>query len=72
MDAERIEVVIARDGMVSIEVRGTKGPGCILLTESLEQLLGGEVLERRLRPEHDEPEPAPPGSPASEAPTTTP
>ena len=49
-----IEVVIERDGRVRLEVRGVAGPACLELTRPLEQLLGGQVVERRHTAEFDQ------------------
>ena len=51
MELQEIEVTIAPDGTTRIEVRGVQGAGCLDLTESLENALGGEVVERELTPE---------------------
>lgn len=42
MDDEIIEVVINPDGSVEVKVEGVKGPDCTVITEGLEQILGGE------------------------------
>jgi hypothetical protein len=43
--SEEIEVVIDKSGKVQISVKGTKGPDCASRTESLIQILGGQVEE---------------------------
>ena len=51
MDVQEIEVIIEKNGQVRVEVRGVKGPACLDLTRSVEQALGGEVLDRQMTPE---------------------
>ncbi|HVN53491.1 MAG TPA: DUF2997 domain-containing protein [Anaerolineaceae bacterium] len=51
MDLQEIEVFIDQDGQVRIEVRGVKGTRCLDLTRSLEEALGGQVVDREMRPE---------------------
>lgn len=46
-EVQEIEVVIDAAGNVNLLVRGVKGQGCLELTDELEQLLGGQVLERQ-------------------------
>lgn len=46
MEKQELEITIDREGKVSIQVRGVKGPGCLNLTQALEQALGGQVEER--------------------------
>lgn len=43
---QEIEIVIAKDGKVSFQIKGVKGPRCLEETRFLEDALGGEVLER--------------------------
>lgn len=45
-EIQEIDVYVAPDGTVKIEVRGVKGKKCLDLTKELEALLGGEILER--------------------------
>ncbi len=45
MDMQELEIVIDRDGQVSISVRGAKGTGCLDLTRTLEAQLG-DLVER--------------------------
>jgi hypothetical protein len=54
MEIQEIEVFVNPDGTVKIEVRGVKGRKCLALTEEIEKLLGGRVVNRELTPEHDE------------------
>jgi hypothetical protein len=54
MELEEIDVLIARDGTVQVQVRGVKGPACLEVTKPLEDALGGQVETRRLTPEMDE------------------
>ena len=51
MELQEIEVFIDPDGQVRVEVRGVKGTQCLDLTRSLETALGGQVLDREMRPE---------------------
>jgi hypothetical protein len=52
---EEIEVKIGTDGKVELAVRGVSGPGCLELTQELEQVLGGQVLLRQMTSEAQEP-----------------
>ena len=45
-ELQEIDVFVQPDGTVEIEVRGVKGQKCLALTEQLETLLGGAVVER--------------------------
>ncbi len=51
MELQEIEVYIDPDGQVRVEVRGVKGTQCLDLTRALELALGGQVLDREMRPE---------------------
>jgi len=51
MSEERIEVTIDRNGNVSMEVIGVKGPKCQEITAPIVEALGGAVLEHRTTPE---------------------
>jgi hypothetical protein len=53
MDIQEIDVFVAPDGSVQLQVRGVQGRTCLSLTEGLEQLLGGEISSRQMRPEAD-------------------
>ena len=53
MDIQEIDVFVAPDGRVQLRVRGVQGRGCLSLTQGLEQLLGGEITSRQMRPEAD-------------------
>ena len=53
-ELQEVEVTIARDGKVEVHVQGVKGQACLAITEELEQLLGGEIIERRHTYEFDE------------------
>lgn len=50
MEMHEVQVVIAPDGKVTIEVNGVKGGGCLELTEQLEKALG-TVASREMSPE---------------------
>ena len=54
MEMQEIEVNIGKDGQVEIVVRGVKGPQCLELTASLEEILGGVVISREMTPEANE------------------
>ena len=53
-ELQEIEVVIGVNGHLEIQVRGAKGPQCLNLTQEMEQLLGGHVVERELTFEYDQ------------------
>jgi hypothetical protein len=53
MDIQEIDVFVAPDGSVRLQVRGVQGRACLSLTQGLEQLLGGEISSRQMRPEAD-------------------
>jgi hypothetical protein len=54
VEIQEVQVDIAADGAVQISVRGVKGPGCLALTQAVEEQLGGQVLLRELSAEHEE------------------
>ena len=54
MELQEIDVFIENNGEVKIEVRGAKGPHCLLLTSELEKILGGQVIKRDLTSEYSE------------------
>lgn len=45
-EIQEIDVTVSPDGMVKLEVRGAQGKKCIELTEEVEKLLGGVVIDR--------------------------
>ncbi|MFH0822569.1 MAG: DUF2997 domain-containing protein [Pseudomonadota bacterium] len=45
-EIQEIDVFVAKDGTVKIEVRGVKGKKCLDLTEGVETLLGGRITDR--------------------------
>ena len=55
MELEEIDVFIEKDGQVRIEVRGVKGTHCLTVTKDLEQALGGQIAQREMTPEANEP-----------------
>ena len=57
MEMQEIEVNVGKDGQVEIIVRGVKGPQCLELTASLEEILGGVVISREMTPEANEANP---------------
>jgi len=55
MELQEVEVVIDKDGQVSLTVRGVKGTACLDITQSLEAALGGAVEMRQMTAEAYEP-----------------
>lgn len=53
MDIQEIDVFVALDGNVTLQVRGVQGRRCLTLTEGLERLLGTDISSRQMRPEAD-------------------
>lgn len=51
MKFEEVEVAIAPNGEVTIDVRGVPGRQCLARTAELERALGGEVVRREMKPE---------------------
>lgn len=45
-EIQEIDVLVRPDGTVTVEVRGVKGKKCLTLTEGVEALLGGSIIER--------------------------
>ncbi len=45
-ELQEIEVIIAPNGEVKVHVQGVKGSKCTDITKGMEELLGGNVLER--------------------------
>jgi len=54
LEIQEVQVDIAADGGVQLSVRGVKGPGCLALTQAVEEQLGGQVVLRELSAEHEE------------------
>jgi len=54
MELQEIDVFIEADGTVKVEVRGAKGKQCTSITKPMEQLLGGEVVDRNYSDEFNE------------------
>lgn len=50
---KEIEITIAPDGTVHVEVKGVKGKSCVELVKFLEESLG-EPTERKLKPDYYE------------------
>ena len=46
-ELQELEIVIKPDGEVVLDVKGVKGERCLDITRPFEQLLGGEIVERR-------------------------
>jgi len=53
MRIEEIDVYIAPDGEVRIEVRCVPGTNCQTITAPLEQALGGDIVSRELTADAD-------------------
>lgn len=45
-EIQEIDVFVKPDGTVTMEVRGVKGQKCLALTDEIEHLLGGQIVER--------------------------
>jgi hypothetical protein len=52
--SKTIQVVIARDGQVRVDVRGVKGKSCVNYMRLLEDVLDAEIIESAYTPEYDE------------------
>ncbi len=50
MEYQEIEIIIAPNGEVTIQVHGVKGMACLDLTRALEEALGNEILARDMLP----------------------
>lgn len=46
MKVNEIEVTIGVDGEVRIQVRDMQGDSCLIATKDLEEVLGGNIVER--------------------------
>ncbi len=55
-EIQEIDVIVAPDGTVRLEVRGAQGKKCLALTEEVEKLLGGAVVERVFTDEYEQEE----------------
>jgi Protein of unknown function (DUF2997) len=55
-EIQEIDVFVAPDGTVKLEVRGAKGKKCLDLTRDIEELLGGDIAERIHTDEFDQAE----------------
>jgi hypothetical protein len=51
MDIQEIEVVIGKNGQVTLHVSGVQGNACLPLTADMEQALGGLLLNRQMTSE---------------------
>ena len=51
MELQEIDVFIAPDGQVRLEVRGASGTQCLALTKELEASLGAQITNREMTPE---------------------
>ena len=45
-ELQEIEVVISPNGEVKVHVQGVKGKKCTDITKGMEELLGGNVIQR--------------------------
>ena len=54
MELHEVEVLINKYGQVTLHIRGTKGNECLVLTEDIEKLLGGEIVLRTMTVESAE------------------
>jgi len=54
MELQEIDVFVAPNGSVSVQVRGVKGGSCLELTKGLEVALGNQITARELTPEAGE------------------
>jgi len=45
-EIQEVDVFVKADGTVSVQVRGVKGAKCLDLTKKIEEMLGGQVVER--------------------------
>ncbi len=49
MEYQEIKVKILEDGTVEVDVDGVKGKKCLEITRQIEEALGGDVIERKLK-----------------------
>jgi len=49
---EEIQIEIDQQGNVQVEVSGAEGGKCLDLTKHMEQLLGGEISQRKFTREY--------------------
>ena len=54
MEIQEIDLFVQPDGTVKIEVRGVKGKKCLALTEDVENLLGGQIVNREFTSEYEQ------------------
>lgn len=54
-EVQELDIVIDKQGRVSVDVRGVAGPGCEELTRALEEALAGKILTRRRKDEWHRP-----------------
>jgi hypothetical protein len=54
MEIQEIDVFIAANGEVKLEVRGVKGPACQLATGEAIKALGGHIAHQEKTPEFDQ------------------
>lgn len=55
-EIQEIEIFILPDGTVKTEVHGVSGKKCLDITRSIEEALGGVVVNRELCPEYHDSE----------------
>ena len=51
-ELQEIFVQLLPDGTVKVDIQGVHGERCLEITERMESLLGGEVLDRSLTDEY--------------------
>ncbi len=56
MEIQEIEITIDENGTTKLHIRGVKGQKCVDLTRSLEEILGNDIIERKMTPESKEPD----------------
>lgn len=51
MKLEEIEILIGKDGKAEIHTSGFSGNECLNATESIEAILGNQLVSREMRPD---------------------
>ena len=51
-EMQEIDIFISTNGTIKVEIRGAKGQKCRTITKEMEELLGGQVLDRILTDEY--------------------
>lgn len=55
MGRPEFEIIIGKNGKVTVEVKGVKGPRCLEYADLIKEIVGHEE-DRRLTPEYYEPD----------------